>query len=76
MLIPARERLRRTLGDEIAGNGVVTNRTFDQNRGFVTAVAAGVSNAVANLSFTFDAIGNLVARGDAVSGVFETFTYG
>ena len=60
---------------ETAGNGVVTNRTFDQNRGFVTAVAAGVSNAVANLSFTFDAIGNLTARGDVISNVFETFTY-
>lgn len=63
---------------ETAGNGVVTNRAFDQNRGFITSVTAGAANSVANLTFTFDAIGNLTQRKDltqGATGLTETFTY-
>ncbi len=63
---------------ETAGNGVVTNRAFDANRGFITSVTAGAANAVANLTFTFDAIGNLTQRKDltqGATGLTETFTY-
>jgi RHS repeat-associated protein len=63
---------------ETAGNGVVTNRTFDANRGFITSVTAGPSNSVANLAFAFDTIGNLTQRKDltqGATGLTETFTY-
>lgn len=63
---------------ETAGNGVVTNRAFDANRGFITSVTAGAANSVANLTFTFDAIGNLTQRKDltqGATGLTENFTY-
>jgi len=63
------------LTQSTAGNGVVTTRTFDANRGFVTGVAAGPSNAVADFSYTFDTIGNLTQRVDSTQTLMEDFTY-
>jgi YD repeat-containing protein len=63
------------LTQSTAGNGVVTTRVFDANRGFVTGVAAGPSSAVADFSYTFDAIGNLTQRADATQSLTENFTY-
>ncbi|MEZ5892445.1 MAG: RHS repeat-associated core domain-containing protein [Parvularculaceae bacterium] len=58
-----------------AGNGVVTTRTFDQNRGYVTAIEAGTSNAVAAFMYAFDTIGNLTQRSDSNQSLVENFTY-
>ena len=41
----------------------------------VQTIQAGASNAVANLSFGFNAIGSLTSRGDATQSVTEAFTY-
>ncbi len=58
-----------------AGNGVVTNRTFNANRGFIADIEAGTSGSVADYAYTFDTIGNLTYRIDSNQGVAENFTY-
>lgn len=58
-----------------AGNGVVTSRTFDRDRGFLTDIEAGASNAVADFSYVFDTLGNLTQRADANLSLTENFTY-
>ena len=60
---------------ETAGNGVVTNRAFNQNTGVIATIQAGTANAAANLAFAFDAIGNLTQRVDQTQSVIENFTY-
>ena len=60
---------------ETAGNGVVTTRTFDADRGFVTAIEAGPSGALASFSYGFDTLGNLTTRIDATQSLAEHFTY-
>lgn len=63
------------LTQQTLGNGVVTSRTYNPNTSRLTAVQAGASNAIANFTYTFDAIGNLTARTDANSALSETFVY-
>lgn len=60
---------------QLAGNGVITNRAYNPNTGLTQTVQAGVSNAVANLSFVFNNIGTLTSRADAISSLTEDFTY-
>ncbi len=60
---------------ETSGNGVAINRTFDANTGVIQTIQAGTANAVANLSFGFNAVGSLTSRSDLTQGVTETFTY-
>jgi RHS repeat-associated protein len=60
---------------QTAGNGVVTNRTYDPNTGLTQTIQAGVSNAVANYAFAFNQIGTLTSRTDAIGAVTENFTY-
>lgn len=57
------------------GNGVATTQTFDPATGRLTAIQAGSSNAVQNLSFAWDTLGNLQTRTDAVQNVVENFGY-
>jgi RHS repeat-associated protein len=58
-----------------AGNGVTTNRAFDALTGRLTGVTAGSGNAVANMGFTYDVLGNLAARTDPHTYGTENFTY-
>ncbi len=60
---------------QMAGNGVVTDRVYDSNTGLVSTIHAGVSNTVANFSFGFNTIGSLTSRTDAINSVTEDFTY-
>jgi hypothetical protein len=57
------------------GNGIATTQTYDANRGWMTAIQAGPSNSVQNLSYEYDALSNVLSRTDAVQSVTETFTY-
>ncbi|MCB1034223.1 MAG: VCBS repeat-containing protein, partial [Acidobacteria bacterium] len=54
------------------GNGLTTQRTYDSNTGLLSQVQTG---AVQNLSFQFDALGNLTQRRDLARGLTESFTY-
>jgi len=63
------------LTQQTLGNGVVTSRTYNANTSKLSTVQAGASNAIANLSFAFDSIGNLTSRSDANSSLSETFGY-
>src|SRR5262249_13742007 len=63
------------LTQQTAGNGVVTNQTFNLQTGRLIGVQAGASNAVANFSFNYDVLGNLTSPSDATPSVSERFTY-
>ena len=62
-----------------AGDGVVTTQSFDANTGLVQQIRAGVSDSVANFTYTFDKLGNLFTRKDALAnsgaGLTETSCY-
>ncbi|CCE06201.1 exported hypothetical protein [Bradyrhizobium sp. STM 3843] len=60
---------------QTAGNGLVTIRGFDPLTGRLTSVATGVNNAVQNLGFGYDRLGNLTSRSDANTSVSESFVY-
>jgi RHS repeat-associated protein len=60
---------------ETAGNGVVTTQTFDAPTGRLLMTDAGNGNAVQNLSYTYDALGNVLSRTDANENMAESFTY-
>jgi RHS repeat-associated protein len=57
------------------GNNVVTTRTYEASTGRLTAIQAGTGNAVQNMSFTYDAVSNLLTRSDATQSLSESFTY-
>jgi RHS repeat-associated protein len=63
------------LTQQTAGNGIVTNRSFSATNGRLLTVTAGTSNAVQNLSYTYDSLGNPLSRTDATSNLSESFTY-
>ncbi|MDR5729622.1 MAG: RHS repeat-associated core domain-containing protein [Terriglobia bacterium] len=57
------------------GNSVVENQSFNPNTGLVSTIQAGPSNAVANVSYGWDTIGNLTSRTDTIEGYTERFCY-
>ena len=58
------------------GNGVVTDQVFNQQTGRLQSILTHKGGAnIQDLSFTFDAIGNLTRRDDFKRGVNETFQY-
>jgi RHS repeat-associated protein len=63
------------LTQQTAGNGVVTNQSFDANTGRLTAILAGTAGAVENFSYTYDTLGNLTGRTDGAQNLSETFVY-
>jgi RHS repeat-associated protein len=63
------------LTQQTSGNGIVTNRSFSATNGRLLTVTAGTSNAVQNLSYTYDSLGNPLSRIDATSNLSESFTY-
>jgi YD repeat-containing protein len=60
---------------QTAGNGLVTLRSFDVTTGRLTNVVTGSGNAVQNLSYTYDRLGNPLSRSDANTSLSESFTY-
>ena len=68
------------LTQSTAGNGVVTNESFDGNTGRLlglcaTPDAGTCDGATANFAYTWDVIGNLKTRSDANDSVSETYCY-
>jgi RHS repeat-associated protein len=63
------------LTQQTAGNGVVTNESYDPATGRIDQITAGTSNSVANLSYEWDLIGNLILRQDTVEELTESFCY-
>ena len=72
---------RGQLVQEDFGNGLVTQRAYDQNTGLLQTIYTGppasgqVRSSVQNLGYTFDSIGNLTQRQDLNAGITENFTY-
>jgi len=60
---------------ESLGNGLVTTRQFNPATGTVDAIITGGGNLVQNLTYTYDAIGNLTSRSDSLTGLYESFGY-
>lgn len=58
------------------GAGVSQTNTYNNASGLISAIQAsnGVSTVV-DLSFTFDAIGNLTSKADLEQGISETYSY-
>lgn len=68
--------LRLTSQTQGSGAGAFdTTFTYDANTGRIATIQAGPSNAIANFSYTFDALGNLTARSDANLSTTESFCY-
>src|SRR5262249_18623394 len=65
------------LTQQIAGNGVVTNQDFDPQTGRLTQILAntGTGNFVADFSYTYDQLGNVLTRADTIVNLAEQFTY-
>jgi len=57
------------------GNGAVTQQTFNVTNGRLTAIVAGSGNAVQNLSYRYDNLGNILQRTDGNEGLTENFGY-
>lgn len=57
------------------GNGVTTTNVFHPQSGRLTQTLAGANNAVQNISYGYDTIGNLTSRSDAITGVAATYQY-
>ena len=64
---------------ETAGNGVVTSQGFSVTTGRLLTIEAALNgnsnNAVQNLSFTYDPLGNLTGRTDVNENFSESFVY-
>src|SRR6266513_235531 len=60
---------------ELLGNGLTSSYTYDTLFRETATTASNVGGAVHNLSFTFDAIGNVIQRQDFVQALTETFAY-
>jgi len=63
------------LTQQTAGNGIVTIQTFDQQTSRLLGITAGTSNGVESLSYTYDLLGNMLARQDGNAGLAESFAY-
>jgi len=64
------------LEKQVAGNGVVTQRTYDALTGHLQTVQTGTQNNpnnIQNLNYRFDSLGNLIER--RKNSLSETFAY-
>lgn len=68
---------RGQVSQETLGNGVVVNRSYDAVTGWLATNQAGVGGGatLANESYAFDLIGNLVQRQNNNLGLTENFYY-
>jgi RHS repeat-associated protein len=60
---------------QTAGNGLVTSRSFSATTSRLNSIVTGVGNAVQNLSYTYDLLGNPLSRSDANTNLSESFVY-
>jgi RHS repeat-associated protein len=63
------------LTQQTFGNGVVTNKAYTLETGRIATIQAGAGNAVQNLGFTFNTLGNLTQRVDAVTQTTDDLSY-
>ena len=66
--------------EEQLGNGLTTKRTYKPTTGYIDTIQTGVTAAsftatVQNDSYTFDSLGNLTFRNEALNNVAESFGY-
>jgi RHS repeat-associated protein len=61
------------LEQQTFGNGLVTQKTYNPNTGFLTHIQTGT--AIQDLTFVYDAIGNLTERQDVLVNAKENFGY-
>ena len=66
--------------EEQLGNGLSTKRTYKPSTGYIDTIQTGVTAAsftatVQNDSYTFDSLGNLTFRNEALNNVAESFGY-
>jgi YD repeat-containing protein len=60
----------------LTGATVATTQSYDPATGRLTAIQAGNGNAVQNLAYSWDALGNLACRIDYLqTSLYESFTY-
>jgi len=59
----------------LAGNGLVTNQSFDPETGLPVSLRAGGGGSVAEFDYTFNTIGTLTSRTDGVEAYTERFCY-
>ena len=66
-----------TLGNGVLGSGVQTFRGFDLATGMLDFIQSGPGNSLQNLSYTWDAVGNLSQRQDLrpTQNLTENFYY-
>jgi K+-sensing histidine kinase KdpD len=62
------------LTPQTAGNGVVTTRNYSLQTDRLTGIQAGASNGIANFSYNYDVLGNLLTRTDANQSLSESFS--
>jgi RHS repeat-associated protein len=60
---------------QTAGNGVVTQQTFDPKTSFLEGISAGSGGSIANLEYVYDSVGNVLTRTDNRQGIYEAFEY-
>ena len=65
------------LTQETLGNGIVTNRAFDADTGWLNSIQSGVGggSGVQNQSFLYDYVGNVTQRQDNNLGLTENIYY-
>lgn len=61
--------------NQTLGNALTTSQIFDPNTGRLQNILTGTSGAVQSLAYTFDTVGNLLARTDNTQSLIEGFTY-
>jgi YD repeat-containing protein len=61
--------------EKLINGDLAVNRGFDALTGRLTSVTAGSGNSIANMSFAFDALGNLTRRTDPLTIGDESFCY-
>ncbi|MCB1236481.1 MAG: VCBS repeat-containing protein [Verrucomicrobiae bacterium] len=68
---------RGQLTRETFGNGLVSDRTYDPDTGWLTGIATGAAGTplVQELAFGYNALGNLTSRIDPLHNIYETFGY-
>jgi RHS repeat-associated protein len=57
------------------GNSIQTTQSYNPANGRISAIQSGTGNNVQNLSYQYDALGNITARGDANQSLSESFVY-
>jgi len=68
---------RGQITQETLGNGVITNRSFDDVTGWMSSMTSGLNGTTAlqNESYLFDELGNVTQRQNNNAGLTENFYY-